>query len=193
MSEPTREVDAAPPQRDRWWIVAGGVLCLAAMWMPLFNDAFHGGAFIPARDEYGVASWLWLLVPVAALPHTEAGRRVANGLTRAVIVLGGLVGIVALLIFAAWISPISLLFVPAPLAVVVLGAVGRGGARLSASIAIATLVACMLLCDAHARYGLAVLALGAVVLLIGAARWGHRLRLARRAGAVAPVPRAIVR
>lgn len=185
---------ATQSQSHRWLIVAGGLICFAAMWLPLFGQpGHHTDDFVPMQDEYGYASWLWLLVPALVLPGTDAGTRLVNMSVRLVLVVAGSIGALALVVIAASLDSIALYFLPAPLAVLMIGAVGRGVARLTLLIAVGTLVTCALLFNAFARYGLLVLALGGVVLLIGAALWSRRLRIIQRAPVAAPLPHAIVR
>lgn len=182
----------SPSQSHRWLIVTGGLICFAAMWLPLFETPLLRSAFVPIEDEYGYACWLWLLIPVLGLARTGAASRSATVLTRAVLIAGGTVGTFAVVGLAlAFESPIALIFLPASLAVLVIGIVGRGIARLIVLIAAATLIACAFLYDSPVRSGLAVLALGGFVLLIGGALWSRRDNIIVRESVAAPLPRAV--
>ncbi len=152
--------------RGRWLIVVGGLVCFAAMWLPLFDD------FVPMRDEYGLAFALCLLVPAFALPRTANGVRVMRAVARLLLIASGLVGSVGLVIIGQR-GAIALMFLPAPLAVLVIGWIGPRLARLTIMIALVTLFACLAFVE-DAGVGLPVLAIGAVALLIGALLWGRK-------------------
>lgn len=192
MSETTNDAESEPPptaamsQQYRWLVIAGGLICLASMWLPLFGSRGHGDAFVPMNDEYGQISWLWLLIPACALPRTERGVRWMNVGMRSLLVLAGSAGSIALVVLGGY----MLFLLPAPLAVVLVGALGRGVARLIILIAITTLIACAFLYDQDAGLGLAVLALGSAILLIGAILWSRRPFQGEPMG---PLPRAVVR
>ncbi len=167
----------------RWLVVAGGLICLGSMWLPLFGSREY--AVVPINDEYGKLCWLWLLLPACALPNTERGVRWMNGGVRTLLIVAGFAGAIALLTLA---GAYALVALPVPLAVVLAGALGRGVARLTTLIAITTLAACAFLHDDHARVGLAVLAVGGAVVLIGAILWSRR----PFQGEPAALPRAVI-
>ncbi|MBA3452050.1 MAG: hypothetical protein H0T42_03005 [Deltaproteobacteria bacterium] len=175
---------AAMSHQYRWLVIAGGMICLASMWLPMFGRG--EGAFVPMKDEYGQVAWLWLLIPGCAVQRTERGMRWLNMGMRLLLVLAGLAGAIALVILGGY----AIGVVPAPLAVVLIGAFGRGVARLIILIATTTLIACALMFDEYAAVGLAVLAFGSAVLLIGAVLWSRR---PFQGEPLAPLPRAVVR
>jgi len=184
--EPELPPTAARSEQYRWLVVAGGLICLASMWLTLLGSEDQGNAFVPINDEYGWLSWLWLLVPACALPRTERGVRWMNLGTRTLLVLAGSAGVITLVVSGGY----ALFLVPAPLAVVLVGALGRSVVRLTILIAVTTLIACALLYDDDAGLGLAVLAVGGAVLLIGALLWSRR---PFQGEPVAPLPRAVIR
>lgn len=162
-------------QSHHWLIVAGGLICFAAMWLPLFDAPFQRGSFVPMNDEYGYVCWLWLVIPWLGF----AGR-CATVVTRVVLVAGGTVGafvIVGLAVAFDFLP--ALAFLPVPLAVLMSGVVGRSAGWLSLLIGAATLVACAFLSSDTPRWGLDVLALGGLVLVIGGAFQTRRDRIGR--------------
>ena len=182
--EPELPPFAAMSQQYRWLVVAGGLICLASMWLPLFGSGED--AFVPMNDEYGWLSWLWLLIPACALPRTERGVRWMNVGMRVLLILAGSAGAIALVVLGGY----AVVLVPAPLVVVLVGVLGRGVARLIILIAITTLLACAFMYGDDAGLGLAVLAVGSAVLMIGAILWSRR---PFQGEPMAPLPRAVAR
>jgi hypothetical protein len=184
--EPELPPSAAMSHQYRWLVIAGGLICLASMFLPLLGSRGHDDAFVPMHDEVGQIAWLWLLVPASALPRTARGVLWINVGIRILLVLAGLTGVLALAVLGGY----AIVLAPAPLAIVLVGALGRGVVRLTILIAIATLITCALMYDDEAGVGLAVLALGGGVLLIGAMLWSRR---PFQGEPIAELPRAVVR
>ena len=182
-------------------VIIGGLICFAAMWLPLVGsegpslESVSGReAWVPIQDEYGSVCWAWLVVPALALGSDR--RRAALAMfVRVVFVVGGVAGCLGAVVLSLVTYPVLLVIVlPPPLLLVIVGlwpskSTDRGASRLLCVIGLGGLVTACIFADGSGA-GVPVLAVGAIVLLCGAVPWTIAAR-DRNQGE--PLPRAIAR
>ena len=162
-------------------IIAGSLVCLAAMWLPVFDD------WVPAYARMGEAAWAWLLVPFMLLPSSQRGVFAA---TRWVLIgAGGLLSLGVLL--SALVYPVLVVLLPVTGAILMIGWFTRGAKSFVLLLSIGTLLVCAGT-GSGSQYGLWTLAGGALTMLVGVSLWIRHDRAMRFEPEVVELPRAVV-
>ena len=155
---------------DRVLVIIGGLLCFAAMCLPLTRG------WTPIRDDGGAWCWLWMLIPAMVLGGDGKRAKAFYIAIRFVLTAGSLIAMGGLVLLALAFEPAVLILLPVPLLVLIIGAWGAGGiARLVVVIAIGTLLISLFLLD-QPGIGVAALVLGALLMLGGGMLWSTTVR-----------------